>query len=607
MPGISFLLNFREDLQEVHPTLLNSLDNLCRGKDYQRILFCREQFYTAASTHYERYPVWSFEREEFLIIIEGIIYNKQSDRVENEVFNLSRQLFNPGGAYRKSITRTLHSFDGDYIILIINRRTNDVAVLNDIFGRLPLYYHKNSDEIIISREIRFIKTLISDFSFDKMAIAQQLLFGYSVGSRTIFSEIYRLEPASVIRINFKERQVQKESFYVFNFDQTNDNDINKNAGVLSDLFSESCRNRADLHGQNIVSLSGGLDSRAVAAGLCKNNIPFIALTRQRWNRIEHRDAELAQQLAVALKINWRLVEVPPPNGGDFLKLLRLKNGLNYLGMAFILHFYDFAKETYGPQITFFTGDGGDKLLPTLKPAKKLKSVDDLVRHIVEENGIFRLQSVSALTGIMSRDIMDDLMKQVLSYPETDCDYKYIHFIFNGRTFNWLFEGEDRARCYFWNVAPFYSSDLFKYSMTCPWQQKTGYALYRQFLMNLSPEATRIDNESFNLPITSNLLPIKLFLRSIFHKLPRPHRTKIKGILRGKSPSYSFNAEIVNCLLDQIESCESIGDYLSESSLRSAIRGCDKTQMEMLLTITSIIEDFDSDDSTLLKYSDIELT
>lgn len=606
MPGISFLYDLKGDLIQRESAILRALGSMIHTKQYDLKILLREKTYLLAYTSYEEYPIISFENEESHIYLEGKIYDRENSLINKELSNLAEGIFRMGYKSQEQLSNWLLNVDGDFIVFILNKRSDEIAIINNTLGRLPLYYYKVKGRLILSREVQFISNLV-DNEFDKMAIAQYLLFGYCLGKRTLLENTYRLEPATLMTINIKNSEIEIDRLYEFNFEMKKYSGINihKNADELESSFYKACKNRTNSINKNILSMSGGLDSRSVGACLYKNNIPFYGVTCLDFNKTFNFDVKIAGQLADVFNIDWKVFPVPAPTGRDLLKLLRIKNGLNYLGMSFILAFFDKVKETYGSRVTWFTGDGGDKLLTDLRPSRSLKDLDDLVKYIISENKIFSLASVVDLVQVQEREITDELKDQLLSYPEKEWNKKYIHFVIYERVLKWLFEGEDRNRLYFWSVAPFYSIQFFIYAMNCPDEQKTDYGLYREFLLKLSPEAAAIDNANWKLPIISKRYKTKLLIRSILHSLPSTIRRNIKGVIK-HTHSYDKRSNFINCLREQLSNCEYICNYLSNSAIQNIIKNCtkySKQEMETLFTITSYIEKLKCRESTIEKYYD----
>ena len=487
MPGLSFICDFKKNITEKESIILQSLDSLIHFEEYKQKILLKEKFYFLGYTKYKEYPITFFNNKKYCIYLEGKIYDKDYSTIDSELNGLAELIFQNQTKTNKQLTDWLLNTDGDFIVFILSKRSNEIAIFNDALGRLPLYYYKSRDILLVSRELRFITNILNDYKFDKMAIAQYLLFGYSLGKRTLLENIYRLKPATLIIANTKESKLKIDIIYQYNFEIKKyfDRNTERNASNLVSLFSKACKNRVNPNNKNILSLSGGLDSRAVAAGLYKNNIPFSGTTFLDYNKAYKVDVRIVKQLAELFNIDLKLFDLVPPKGKDLHKLLKIKNGLNWLAISYYIQFLNKIKETNISNVIFLTGDGGDKLLPNIKPTVKLKSVNGLVIYIIFKNKIFPLDIVSRLTQIPKSEIITELTNHFLSYPEQELSQKYVHFLVFERAFKWLFEGEDRNRCYFWSVTPFYSMHFFNYAMNCSDKQKSKYNLYHQFFKELS--------------------------------------------------------------------------------------------------------------------------
>ena len=612
MPGMSFVYDKTGDLTKKAPTILRSLDSVIHLGHYERQVLLSERGYFLGCTRYEEYSITTFENSDFLIHLEGQIYGKGSSTIEKELMNVAEYVFQAHFKGQDHITRWLLDTDGEFIIFALHKRSGNSAIINDALGRLPLYYTKIDGKLIVSREIRFIRSLVEDGKFDEMAIAQHLLFGYALGERTLFENIHRLQPATLIRVGNNENRITLSHLHRYNFEikDSEDKKIEDNARELLSLFTEACRNRAESDNQNVVSLSGGLDSRSVAACLRKSGIPFFGASYLDFAHTTRGEVEVARQLSKVFDIDLRIFELPNPQGEDLLHLLRMKNGLNCLAMSFLLLFLEGIKQYYGSRgIRFITGDGGDHLLRDKNPYRNLRNVDDLVHYIISEHKIFSVEEVAALTRIQKSELIDEIKNHVLSYPEEDWNQKHVHFDIFERAFKWSSEGEDRNRFYLWSGAPFYSPKFLRYAMNCPDSQKSRYRLYRSFLLNLSPDASAIRNANWNLSITSSRYKIESALTDIFFRLSpfMVSKKRIKDLVRGRH-GYGGGSAFIRCLGHQIDDRNAIGEYLSYPTVKEIVREhgkYSKRQIQVLFTLVSSIEETECGGSTIEKYYDAE--
>jgi len=302
-----------------------------------------------------------------------------------------------------------------------------------------------------------------------------------------------------------------------------------------------------------------------------------------------REVKIAREVSKAIGIEWTQFNMKKPTLKDIQHLITLKDGLNYAGMSFILSFFKQIKEVFGKKVIYYTGDGGDKVLPNLSPTKKINDVDELVNYIINKNFLFDLSEVEALTMTDKNDLKIAIAEHVKKYPEEDLSQKYVHFLIFERGFKWLFEGEDRNRFYFWTVTPFYSVNFFNHAINISNKQKRHYRIYRKFLKNLYPEVAKINNAAWNISITSPLSYFRLLILDILHYLPTKLKNRIKKRFR-ISKNY-VDKESKTYIQECIEVCPIILDYLSKEQVERLIDGsCSKEKFDILLTIIGYIRE-----------------
>ena len=633
MPGISLIKGEfvereteNESVNKNDEIIHNAIKLAIYNESYTIKILLKSKSLLIAYTGYPEYPITVFEDDHFWICIEGKIYGKDYGVLRNELDILLNDIFDtPEQVPVKKngvVDNWLSTTDGEFIIYALNKKNKDFIVVNDVLGRLPLYYYYNDDytKIIISREMQIVSSLIGDHGLiknsnsnrlDRVAIAQYLLFGFILGSRTLLTNVYRLKPATLIRIYSQNTKLTISCLYTFNFDNKRyaSDDIKSNVDKLVLLFTEACKNRAASKGKNnIVSLSGGFDSRCVAACLFENKVPFSAVTyvQPGWAPAvgSSSEVEVAKQLANNFECeleNYGLIE---PEARDFVMLLRIKFGLNYLEFGYILPLLEKLKQQYhGSEIVFFTGDGGDRLLPGLKPSKKLKSLEDLVDDILDRFGsiFFSKNDVAAITQIKEGQIVEELRKILSSYPEKKLDQKFVHFMMYEAVFNDLFESEDRNRAYFWSVSPYYSVPFFDYAMSCSDGIKSHSRLQKKFLVTLSPSAAAIDKAEYDCSILSKRYKLIEFIISMEQRYPTLR--KVIGKIR-RNKDHKDNSKTIKCLKDQLFSCESIGSYFVRDRLDYILNNPKKfnpSGISVLFTIISLVETVFCNQSSIKKY------
>ena len=608
MPGISLKCSIKQENGETNKTssedFLNGLTALLYNHDYRQELLLEDP-YLVACTRYPEYPIEIIESSEFWICVEGKIYNKTVSIYGDEIRILLKRIFAATLLTKEdknTIAQWLLTTDGDFIVYALHKSTRDFVIVNDVLGRLPFYYYyKKESEIVASREIQLFDSLIhydkdENGKFDKIGLAEVLLFSHTLGKRTLLSNIYRMEPASILKIYSKHLRLEIEDIHCFNFQaKANSNfSIKDNANNLVSIFSQACKSRADHNSRNIISLSGGFDSRAVAAGLYKNNVEFHAATstEPHWRPVEgaSSEAEIAEQIAESLNIHWKDYGIKQPGSKDLINLLNMKMGLTYLAHSFLLPFLEEVKKKHGSTpINFFTGHGGDVLFADL--SFETSNLDRLIKNIIHVKGYLPLNDATSVARVTGSEIEEEIRKILNSYPEASLGQKLAHYLFFESNIKFSFEIEDINRHYFWTLAPFYSVPFFKYIMNCPDEQKTKVVLYREFLFNISPHLARIKSSNWGCSILSTKFKFLQSLMPLYWRFS-DLRKIIKKLKDKRSYSYRNDSIIIRCLLDQVSSCFDISNVLSLEEINKIINNSanyNHYAIDNLFTITSIVE------------------
>lgn len=610
MPGLSFIYDFDERVNEYDDYIHQSLNNLLHTNDFKKEILVKNNFYQLAFTGYNSYPKHLFENENYLFLVEGKIYNLNLPQIEKQLINYAAELFSFDGKSKDKIADWLRQLDGDFLICAVNKKTKSLVFFNDALGRLPFYTYREGSRVFVTRELRFISNLSEEKDFDKYAIAECLLFGYPLGEKTFYKNIKRVPPASIINLNLKDKTFEINSVIEFDLSKkfSNGKNLNEFSDELVRLFLQSCKDRITNNSTNVLSLSGGLDSRAIAGALLKINAKFTAATYRGYKEFADKDAQLAKEVAALLKIDWKLFDINTPEGKDHIELLKNKNGMNTLASTFLLSFYKGLRDYYGSDMIYITGDGGDKVFPDHRPALNISSLESLVDYTISNKHYFTLKKVSSLLDIEEEKIKEDIISHFAGYPEKEMADKYVKFLIAERGIKWLFEAEDRNRFYFWSLTPFYSVPFFFYAMGIPDKYKAGHKLYGEFLNKLLPGMQNIKNALWNVPVNPDNAGFKAFLfmkDKVYPMLPG----KIKRTLRMKiNKTRMVNIaknENLKILLDSLADSPAVNKVFNRNELLNTTL-MNKAEFFNLITILLALEDYRFHKTSLEKFIDTEL-
>jgi len=627
MPGINFTCSTGGDLEKLKDSHFRALESSVSLEDYKSEVLLEESGYIFSKVGYPRYPVRHFERGDYYFLVEGKIFGKGWDTVEEKLYSLAERLFNEFSAVADELSQWLLDTDGDFIVFILHRPSKRLAIFNDVFSRLPLYYYKAEDRIIISRNFVFMSDMLEQKRFDRMAIAQWLLFNYAFGRRTLLEDVRRVGPASFMLIEMETGRVSEQTVHEWNFEikEHKDKSIAENAEQLARLFITSCTNRADENARTVLSLSGGLDSRLIAGALKHEGVEFEAVSWLDYKGIAQLDVKTAEEVADVLGIKWHMYQLKPTTGEYVLRLLKSKGGQNYLVMGRALQHYDNIKKLAGPDVTIFTGNCGDRMTCDLRPKWELATLDDAVDYILKKErqlsgrGDFTVEQAAAIAGVSAEAITEELKERMRSYPEADLAQKVVHFVIYEQCFKRYFEGDDRARAYLWNASPFWSVHFFKYIYNCPDEQKKDWRLYSGVLSQVDKRLCSIERAINTRRVGVPILTYKPLWKKVLIKARNAVRRtlrlmkrgirKIKEIFSAPPPAapplkFVHSSDLIRCIQEQLKTCGAVRHSLSVEVIDEVLEHTDEFNSEamgLLFTMISAIEYLSTNHSSIEKY------
>lgn len=499
MPGVTAAHDQLDD-----DAVEDALRSVCFDDRYASEYVIDDDDRIVAYTGYDEYPVEVVEIEGYTVVLEGYLYG--ADDVEGELTDAAELV---GAGRLDELSEWVAGRDGDFLVVVIDREDDSTWVMNDMFGRLPTYRATVGGTTVVTRELKVIRKLARSAGTvlepNTLALGQFLWFGHPLGTRTLFEGVEQLPPGSLIDVGADS----VESVHEYRFDEIErGHGLEANAERLANRFVESCRNRASVAEETVVSLSGGLDSRASIAGFTHDDGPLIAATSARKDGGNAGEVDVARRVANALGVPWKLY-VAERTDGYRETLLETKQGMNSLSMSLGLDFADQVAVDH-PGALFITGDGGDKTVKNILPSKSVESVTDLVEVVIDRMEVFDLEEVTEIVDTDADALVDSVRERIDAYPESTLEGRYVHFIVREQGPNWSYHGEDRTRYYLWSTTPFYYPPFFMDAMACPPEQKQGTELYRTFLDELAPAVTDVDYFDFGTPIDSLEYRIKRF-------------------------------------------------------------------------------------------------
>jgi len=217
-------------------------------------------------------PIFNEDRSA-AIIFNGEIYNYRE---------LASQLKAAGHTFTtRSDTETiLHAYEeygddcvnhlrGMFGFAIWDRRKRRLLLARDRLGVKPVYYHQNGRFLAFASEIKALLEIASiPREVDPEAFDMYLALRYVPGPRTMFKDIYRLQPGHIMVADDNGVRIKKYWDLDYKYPEPNQPEAHL-LERFRELLEESVRLRLISEVPLGVFLSGGLDSSTILAVMSK--------------------------------------------------------------------------------------------------------------------------------------------------------------------------------------------------------------------------------------------------------------------------------------------------------------------------------------------------
>ena len=299
----------------------------------------------------------------------------------------------------------LDALNGVFTIALWEARRSRLTVVNDRYGQRPLYYAYSSQHraFIFSSDLGPIaKSDLIEKRPNWSAWNIFLRMDHLIGDATFFRDIQRLPPASVLTFDPMNGIRIRRYWHPKEIEELPEQSLDDMVDQACDLFRGSLEATVpEIDPKLWITLSGGHDTRWLAAELTRQRVPLKAFTTRKINRYED-DIELAKQVATKLGLEHQVVDLPP----DFLPRYEdLKNRLMDYESDENFYLYPMVRSVPPEYRTCMDGTGdlvinGIFLNPVSIRTLRAGNFREIATRIVRKRGIGLLRT---LGNIIPRD------------------------------------------------------------------------------------------------------------------------------------------------------------------------------------------------------------
>jgi len=173
-------------------------------------------------------------------------------------------------AYEEFGDDCMQQFRGMFAFAIWDRRRKRLLIARDRLGIKPLYYYAGNDVFVFASEIKsLLMHPAVPREVDRQALDSYLALRYVPGPRTMFKNIFKLQPGHLMTWDEGGRRIRK--YWDIPFDRVRESSRPEQQTVdeFHHLLEESVKLRLISEVPLGVFLSGGLDSSAMLALMSK--------------------------------------------------------------------------------------------------------------------------------------------------------------------------------------------------------------------------------------------------------------------------------------------------------------------------------------------------
>lgn len=409
--------------------------------------------------------------------------------------------------YKTDFADKIKNLNGIFLFAIYDYNLHELIICNDRYGLKPLYLCDRDNYLLFSSEI---KAILQDTSFNRkinlQAMGEFFSFGYVLGDNTLIEGIKLLPPASIFSYSNGKSEIKQ----YWNWNKIKKIDVIDEEQIvneLGELWLQAVERRMQGNGKIGVSLSGGLDSRAIVSAIDPKHYPIDALT---FGKTDCDDYTIAKRVCDKLGIKHYFVEITAETWFSGIeKTVWVTEGLLNVIHQHTWDAIDKTKEYYDINLNGYAGDlvvGGSYLSNDFMNIKNMSNYFNSVflkmnnGHIgtICKNEIYS----NNIADILHNSSKYSLEKKIEQEVKTPADSDY--FFLNNRVRRFTLMGTVSVQTKLENRKPFFDNDLIEFVYSLPNEIRSNHYIYNKMLLKFFPATFKtIPWQNTGLPIDTS--------------------------------------------------------------------------------------------------------
>ena len=485
------------------------------------------------------------ETEEYICIFEGFLF-------DTEEFENQREFIRSKLQY-KSFNTFIKDLDGIFSIFIYFKNEEKIILTVDHLASIKLFFSQSNDEFIFSSDLfditNYYRYCNKNIDLELDSVYFFLGFGSNAIDKTLFENIYKLEPSSYLEFDKRNSLYNIVQYQKLDFEKNDKLSENIIIDTYEKLISSPMERIVKLNNkynlEHIAGLSGGLDSKSMAVMMSENVRKLTTFTFAEYKSL---DQSIAQDVSSSIKSLHNFISLDNGNclEHNFSDVLKQSNGL--MALHTMLHGYNSLININTSQFgLLLTGQIGDAIFGSHFIGEK--TVKEYITSKSHYGKVpdFIYSKIGFIESLLNR------------YNKKNAEA----YIYEGRISCGTMYGDIISRNRIDSITPFYSKKLLNFTLTVPEEYRIGEYIYIKWLKRYHPTVLEFKWDKCDCRPTSKL-KVKVF--KYIYTIKNAIKKRLKMKYDGMNPFdvwYRENPNILENLQDIYEKNIDILDFNQE--------------------------------------------
>jgi asparagine synthase (glutamine-hydrolysing) len=375
--------------------------------------------------------------KKYSIVFNGEIYNYKKLRDElirkGHTFTSQSDTEVILEGYKEFGEKIVEKLEGMFAFALYDKGSHTIIFARDHFGKKPLYYFVDDEMLIFASEIKALLMypgIKKKLNIDWQAVEKYLMYGYIPSPHSIYREVKKLEPSTLLKIDLITLTLLKKYRFWHLENIAINNDISQSDAIntIDTLIHQAVEKRLLASDVPVGTfLSGGIDSSLITT-IASEYSPGIETFSIVYDNSRFDESYYAKKVGKSLNIHQTLIHFK-----NSLAKSLLEEILFYMDEPFadasLLPTTFLSKHT-GKKVTVsLSGDGGDEIF-----GGYAKYNAQLIAELLRKTTVTK--AVALLAPLLSYFPMDESLREGMRKFATSIseDFHIRHFIWGSGSF-----------------------------------------------------------------------------------------------------------------------------------------------------------------------------